>query len=72
MAKEDLIEMEGIVVEALPGGRFEVDTGDHIHVIAHPSGKLRTNFIRIMVGDKVTVSVSPYDTSRGRITWRHK
>lgn len=72
MAKEDLIELEGTVTEALPGGKFDVDVGGGNHVWAYPSGKLKVNSIRILVGDKVTVCVSPYDMSKGRIIWRHK
>ena len=72
MAKSDMIELEGTVVEALPNTTFRVDIGnDHI-ILAHISGKLRMNFIRILPGDKVTVQISPYDLTRGRITWRSK
>ncbi len=72
MAKSDMIELEGTVVEALPNTTFRVDFGnDHI-ILAHISGKLRMNFIRILPGDKVTVQISPYDLTRGRITWRSK
>jgi len=72
VAKEDLIEMEGAVVEALPGGMFDIQTDDGNKVLGHLSGKLKMNHIRVLVGDRVTICVSPYDTSRGRITWRHK
>ena len=72
MAKSDMIELEGTVVEALPNTTFRVDIGnDHI-ILAHISGKLRMNFIRILHGDKVTVDMSPYDLTKGRITWRTK
>ena len=72
MAKSDMIELEGTVVEALPNTTFRVDIGnDHI-ILAHISWKLRMNFIRILPGDKVTVQISPYDLTRGRITWRSK
>ena len=72
MAKSDMIELEGTVVEALPNTTFRVDIGnDHI-ILARISGKLRMNFIRILPGDKVTVQISPYDLTRGRITWRSK
>ena len=72
MAKEDVIEVEGIVVEAMPNATFKVEIqGGHI-LLAHISGKLRMNFIRILPGDKVTVEMSPYDLSKGRITWRTK
>ena len=72
MAKSDMIELEGTVVEALPNTTFRVDIGnDHI-ILAHISGKLRMNFIRILPGDKVKVEMSPYDLTRGRSTWRTK
>ncbi|MCI8360858.1 MAG: translation initiation factor IF-1 [Clostridiales bacterium] len=72
MSKQDMIEVEGVVVEALPNAVFKVKIqGDHI-LLAHISGKLRMNFIRILPGDKVTVEMSPYDLTRGRITWRSK
>ncbi|MDR1692810.1 MAG: translation initiation factor IF-1 [Oscillospiraceae bacterium] len=71
-AKDDVIEVEGIVREALPNAMFAVEiTGGH-KILAHISGKLRMNFIRILPGDKVTVQMSPYDLTRGRITWRSK
>ena len=86
MAKSDMIEVEGVVVEALPNttfkvdivlGRastttFKVDIGNGHTILAFISGKLRMNFIRILPGDKVTVEMSPYDLTRGRITWRSK
>ena len=72
MSKEDMIELEGTVVEAMPHAMFKVEIqGGHI-ILAHISGKLRMNFIRILPGDKVTVEMSPYDLSKGRITWRSK
>lgn len=72
MSKEDVIELEGTVLEALPNATFKVKLeNDHI-IIAHISGKLRMNYIRILPGDKVTVEMSTYDLSRGRITWRGK
>lgn len=72
MAKDDMIELEGVVVESLPNTTFHVDIGnDHI-ILAHISGKLRMNFIRILPGDKVKIEMSPYDLTRGRITWRSK
>ena len=72
MSKEDVIEMQGVVKESLPNAKFEVEleSGHMIH--AHLSGKLRMNFIRILPGDRVTVELSPYDLSKGRITWRTK
>ena len=72
MAKDDVIELEGTVVEALPNTMFQVDIGKGHIILAHISGKLRMNFIRILPGDKVTVQMSPYDVTRGRITWRSK
>ena len=72
MAKSDMIEVEGVVVESLPNTTFQVDIGKGHTILAHISGKLRMNFIRILPGDKVTVEMSPYDLTRGRITWRTK
>jgi translation initiation factor IF-1 len=72
LAKDDVIELEGTVVESLPNTTFRVDIGNGHIILAHISGKLRMNFIRILPGDKVTVQMSPYDVTRGRITWRSK
>ena len=72
MAKDDVIELEGIVVVALPTAMFSVDIGNGHTILAHISGNLRKNFIKILPGDKVTVQMSPYDLTRGRITWRSK
>ena len=72
MAKEDVIEIEGIVVEALPNTNFKVKLENGHEVLAHISGKLRMNYIKILPGDKVKLELSPYDLSRGRITWRDK
>lgn len=72
MAKDDVIELEGTVVESLPNTTFRVDIGNGHIILAHISGKLRMNFIRILPGDKVTVQMSPYDLTRGRIIWRSK
>lgn len=73
MAKEDVIEVEGIVKEPLPNAMFKVELVENGHeVLAHVSGKIRMHFIRILPGDKVTVQLSPYDLSRGRITYRYK
>ena len=72
MAKDDVIELEGTVVEALPNAMFQVELPTGHKILAHISGKLRRNFIRILPGDKVTVQMSPYDLTRGRITWRSK
>ena len=72
MSKEDVIEVEGTVVEALPNTNFKVELENGHQILAHISGKLRMNFIRILPGDKVKVELSPYDLSKGRITWRAK
>ena len=72
MANDDMIEVEGVVLESLPNTTFQVDIGNGHTILAHISGKLRMNFIRILPGDKVTVEMSPYDLTRGRITWRSK
>ena len=72
MAKEDLIECEGVVLEPLPNAMFRVELPNKKVVLAHISGKMRMNYIRILAGDKVTVQLSPYDLSRGRITYRAK
>jgi translation initiation factor IF-1 len=70
--KEEAIEVEGTVVEAYPNARFGVELPNGHRVLAHVSGKIRRHFIRILPGDKVTVELSPYDLSRGRITYRYK
>ena len=70
MSKSDVIEMEGKVVEALPNAMFQVELQNGHQILAHISGKMRMNFIRIYPGDKVTIELSPYDLTRGRITWR--
>jgi translation initiation factor IF-1 len=70
MAKEDLIEVEGVIAEALPNAKFRVKLENGHEVEAHISGKIRMHFIRILPGDKVKVELSPYDLSRGRITFR--
>jgi len=72
MSKKDIIEVEGTVVDALPNAIFKVKLENGHEVLAHISGKLRMNFIRILPGDKVTIELSPYDLNRGRITWRNK
>ncbi|MEN6315498.1 MAG: translation initiation factor IF-1 [Clostridiaceae bacterium] len=72
MSKDDVIEVEGKIVEALPNAMFQVELENGHKVLAHISGKLRMNFIRILPGDKVTIELSPYDLTRGRITWRAK
>jgi len=72
MSKDDVIEVEGVVVEALPNAMFQVKLpNDHV-VLAHVSGKIRMNFIKILPGDRVTVELTPYDLNRGRITYRFK
>ena len=72
MSKADVIEIEGTVVESLPNAQFKVELPNGHQILAHISGKLRMNFIRILPGDKVTVEMSPYDLTKGRITWRSK
>ena len=72
MAKDDVLELEGTVTEALPNAVFQVELENGHQILAHISGKLRMNFIRIIPGDKVTVEMSPYDLTKGRITWRAK
>ncbi len=72
MAKDDVIEVEGTVTQAYPNAMFQVELPNGHRVLAHISGKLRMNFIRVLPGDKVTIELSPYDLSRGRITWRGK
>ena len=72
MSKSDVIEIEGTVVEKLPNTMFQVELENGHKVLAHISGKLRQNFIRILPGDKVTLELSPYDLSKGRIIWRDK
>ena len=72
MSKSDVIEVEGKVVEKLPNAMFKVELENGHQVLGHISGKLRMNFIKILPGDKVTVEISPYDLTRGRITFRHK
>ena len=72
MAKSDAIELEGTVVESLPNTMFTVDIGNGHTILATISGKLRMNYIRIVPGDKVKLEMSPYDLSKGRITWRVK
>jgi len=72
MSKQDVIEVEGKVVEALPNAMFQVELENGHKILAHISGKLRMNYIKILPGDKVTIELSPYDLTRGRITWRGK
>ena len=72
MSKADVIEIEGVVVEKLPNAMFKVELENKHIVLAHNSGKLRMNFIKILPGDKVTLEMSPYDLSKGRIVWRDK
>ncbi|MBQ2956680.1 MAG: translation initiation factor IF-1 [Clostridia bacterium] len=72
MSKDDVIEVEGVVTEAYPNAVFEVELPNGHKVLAHVSGKMRMNYIRIYPGDKVTIELSPYDLTRGRITWRSK
>ena len=72
MSKQDMLELEGVVVEALPNAIFQVELENGHKILAHISGKLRMNYIRILPRDKVTVEVSPYDLTKGRITWRKR
>ena len=72
MSKEDVIEVEGVVTDALPHAMFKVQLENGHEVLSHVSGKLRMNYIRIVPGDKVKLEMSPYDLSKGRITWRVK
>ena len=72
MSKEDVIEVSGKIIEALPNATFQVELENGHKILAHVSGKLRMNFIRILPGDKVTVEMSPYDLTKGQITWRAK
>ncbi|MBF2180163.1 translation initiation factor IF-1 [Staphylococcus warneri] len=72
MAKQDVIELEGTVLDTLPNAMFKVELENDHEILAHVSGKIRMNYIRILPGDKVTVEMSPYDLSRGRITYRYK
>ena len=72
MAKQDVIELEGTVVDSLPGAQFRVELPNKVVISAHISGKLRMNYIKILPGDKVTVEMSPNDLTKGRITWRGK
>ena len=72
MPKKEAIEVEGTVVESLPNGMFRVELPNGHKVLAHISGKIRTHYIRILLGDKVLIELSPYDLSRGRITYRFK
>jgi len=72
LAKDDVLELEGTVVETLPNAMFKVELENGHQILAHISGKLRMNFIKILPGDKVKIEMSPYDLSRGRITWRSK
>lgn len=72
MGKQDVIEMDGEVIDTLPNAMFKVKLGNGHEILAHVSGKIRIHYIRILPGDRVTVEISPYDLTRGRITFRHK
>jgi translation initiation factor IF-1 len=72
LAKQDVIEIEGLVVDTLPNAQFKVKLQNGHEILAHVSGKIRMHYIRILPGDRVTVEISPYDLTRGRITFRHK
>lgn len=72
MSKEEMIEVEGTILETLPNAMFKVELENGHEILAHVSGKIRMNYIRILPGDKVTIELSPYDLTRGRITYRFK
>ncbi len=72
MAKDDVIEVEGVVLEKLPNAQFQIELENGHKIIAHISGKLRMNYIKIIPGDKVLIEMSPYDLTKGRIVWREK
>ena len=72
MSKADIIEVEGTVLEKLPNAMFQVQLENGLEILAHISGKLRMNYIRLLPGDKVTIEMSPYDLTKGRIIWRDK
>ena len=72
MSKTDVIEVEGVVTDSFPNAMFEVELENGHKILAHISGKLRMNYIRVLPGDKVTLQMSPYDLTKGRITWRAK
>jgi translation initiation factor IF-1 len=72
LAKEESIEIEGVILDALPNALFKVKLENGLEVLAHVSGKIRMHYIRILAGDKVKVQISPYDISKGRITYRYK
>ncbi|WP_255989444.1 translation initiation factor IF-1 [Chitinolyticbacter albus] len=72
MAKEDMVEMEGVVIELLPDSRFRVALTNGIEINAYASGKMRKHRIRVLAGDRVTVEMSPYDLTKGRVSFRHK
>ena len=72
MAKKDVIETEGVVIDAQPNAMFKIKIETGHEILAHISDKIRTNYIKILPGDKVKVEISPYDLTRGRITWREK
>jgi len=72
LPKEDVLELEGTVLESLPNAMFQVELSNGHQILAHISGKLRMHYIKILPGDKVTVQMSPYDLTKGRITWRSK
>ena len=72
MSKEDVIEVDGVILDTLTGAMFKVELQNGHEILAHVSGKIRMHYIRILPGDRVTVEISPYDLTRGRITFRHK
>ncbi|MCI0502487.1 MAG: translation initiation factor IF-1 [Fusobacteria bacterium] len=72
MSKQDMIEVEGVIIDALPNAMFKVELDNGHQVLAHISGKIRVNFIRILPGDRVKLELSPYDLTKGRITYRYR
>ena len=72
MAKEELIETDGVVIKIIPGGKYLVEIDNGVEIEAHPSGKMRKNKINVLVNDRVTMQMTPYDLTKGRITFRHK
>lgn len=72
MSKQDMIEVEGVIIDALPNAMFKVELDNGYQVLAHISGKIRVNFIRILPGDRVKLELSPYDLTKGRITYRYR
>ena len=72
MTKNQLIELEGVVTKIIPGGKYLVELENKMEVVAHPSGRMRMNKINVLVNDRVTIEMTPYDLTKGRLTYRHK